>query len=315
MTIGFGILWILTLTINRLAEHQLLFLLTYGLVLGNVLFPIWFYQGIEKMQYSTSINLLGRVLYIILIFSFIHHRDDYLLVPVFNSAGIVTTGIICLWLALKKFGVKFHIPSWQIIVTELKQGFQFFLSRVSVSMYTSFNTLILGFVATDQVVGYYAAAEKLFIAMRTAFYPLVTALYPYMANRRQVGIFKKLFYPAVGGAIIAAVVIFNFSDVITELVFGAGFAPSASVLQLFSLIVPIVTASILLGYPFLAALGREKYANFSIAIGSVSHLLLIVLLIPFMTMHRIVLVTMLTETIILAIRIYGVHKYHLWRTT
>ena len=68
--------------------------------------------------------------------------------------------------------------------------------------YTSLNTVIIGFVLGNEAVGFYAAAEKLFIAMRSAFYPIVYALYPYMSARERVGMFKKLLYLVLAGAVL-----------------------------------------------------------------------------------------------------------------
>ncbi len=315
MTAGFGILYVLVLTIGRFAADPLIFLVSYGLVVGNVLFPVWFFQGMEKMKYSTIMTLVARTIFVVLIFVVVRTESDYILVPLLNSLGMVVAGIISLWMAVKKFHVRLHWSGWVFIAHQLKSSSQFFLSRISVSVYTSFNTLILGFLTTNQVVGYYAAAEKLFIAMRAAFYPLVQSLYPYMSSRENVGLFKKIFYLSVALAVAVGATVFFLSGTITHLVFGPAFEPSADIVRLFSLLIPIVVASILLGYPFLAALGREKYANFSVAIGSVGHLILIASIIPVISMRLVVLVTLVTETVVLAIRVYGVKKHRLWEVT
>lgn len=312
MMAGFGLLYLLVLTIGRFAADPLIFLVSYGLVVGNVLFPVWFFQGMEKMKYSTVMTLIARTIFVVLIFVFVRTESDYILVPLLNSLGLVVAGVISLWMAVKKFHVTLRWPGWVIIVKQFRRSFQFFLATLSSSVSSSFNTLILGFLTSNQVVGYYAAAEKLFIAMRAAFYPLVQALYPYMSSRKNVYLFKKVFYFALGGAIVMGTGVFAFSMPITNLVFGSGFEASAGILRLFALIVPMVAASLLLSYPLLAALGHEKYANYSNAIGSLIHILLIILIIPVISSHRVVLVMMVTETFILAIRIYGVRKHKLW---
>ncbi len=38
-------------------EHLLLFFVTFLSVLGTALFPLWFYQGIEKMKYILIITV------------------------------------------------------------------------------------------------------------------------------------------------------------------------------------------------------------------------------------------------------------------
>lgn len=313
MVVGFVILCGLVLAVPRLAAEGLIYLFAYGLVVGNVLFPVWFFQGMERMKHSTILTLMARGLFVVLIFVFVREQDDYIFVPLLSSLGLITAGLISLWMVRKTFRVGFRRPRWGDLTGQMKRSSQFFISRISVSTYTSLNTVVIGLATNDLAVGYYAAAEKLFIALRAAYYPLVQALYPYMTKRRQVGLFRKVFYLAVAAGVVTAVAGYLLAEPVTRLVFGDGFEPSAQIFQLFAIIIPVVVASIMLGYPFLAALGHERYANFSVAVGSVVHILMIVSLIPVISPTRVVLATMVTELLILGIRVYGVRKHQLWR--
>jgi len=114
--------------------------------------------------------------------------------------------------------------------------------------------------------------------------------------------------------LIVAVIAFVFSDLITGIIFGAGFEPSSNLLKLFALLVLIVIVSMLLGYPFLAALGHARYANYSVVTGSICHLLMLILTIPILSIYSVVVITIVTESIVLAIRIHGVRRHHLWST-
>ncbi|MFQ6008851.1 MAG: oligosaccharide flippase family protein [Candidatus Zixiibacteriota bacterium] len=313
MVAVFGILYLLVVTIGRFAEDPLIFLLSYGLVLGNVLFPFWFYQGMEMMKYFAVLTLVARCIFLALIFVFIRSEEDYLLVPVLHSLGFIVAGVISLWLAVKRFHVKICWPGMGVIRDRFRSSFQFFLSTLSSSISSSLNTFILGFLMSNRIVGYYAAAERLFIALRALFYPLVQALYPYMANRKNVYLFKRIFYLALSGAIVIAAGVFMFSEPITSLIFGSGFETSAKILRLFALIVPIAAASLLLSYPLLAALGYERYANYSNAVGSLFHIFLVALFIPALNPNRIVLILMAMETLVLGTRVYGIIKHKLWQ--
>ncbi|UCG62503.1 MAG: flippase [Candidatus Zixiibacteriota bacterium] len=308
-----GILVILIALFDKFGSEATVYLLTFGTVIGNLLFPTWFFQGMEKMKYITLLAVLGRVIYLLLLFIFVHQESDYVTVPLLNSIGMIITGLVSTFVVLSKFKVRLHMPAFGDVMQEFKDSSQYFLSRISVSIYSSFNTVILGFFTTNEAVGFYAAAEKLFIAMRSAFNPLVQALYPYMAARSNVSFFKKVFAMSVGASTVLAVAVFVFSDFIIQTIFGAGFELSSQLLRLFTVVVPFVMASILLGYPFLAALGREKYANFSIAIGSVVHLFLIALLIPIISPIAVAAAMIVTQLVVLAIRIHGVKKHQLWK--
>jgi len=148
--------------------------------------------------------------------------------------------------------------------------------------------------------------------MRSSFNPLVNAMYPYMAKRKNIVLFRKAFIMAVGAAAVVSGGVYIFSYEIVELVFEPGFDLSAQILRLFALVIPAVVASIMLGYPFLGALGYEKYANYSIAIASVCHLILIALLIPVIGPVKVAMAVIVSEVIVLSIRIYGVKKHRLW---
>ncbi len=310
---GFGILLLMVSLFDRFSSDATVYLLTYGTVLGNYLYPIWFFQGIERMKYITVLSILGRVIYIILLLIFVHQESDYIIVPLLNSIGMVAAGILSMAIAIAKFRVKLRLPPLTAIWDNFKRSSQFFLSRVAASADSSFNTVILGLFTSNEMVGYFAAAEKLFVAMRNAFMPLVQALYPYMANRTNVPLFKKVFYVSIAAAVVLSVLMLLLSDVVIGLIFGAGFELSSKILRLFSLGVPFMMASILLGYPFLAALGHESYANYSVAIWSVAHLVLISLLIPIISPIVVAAAMVFNQLLVLSIRIRGVSKHRLWR--
>ena len=44
----------------------------------------WFFQGIEQMQNITIVNAISRIVFIILVFTFIKNESDYLLYPLFE---------------------------------------------------------------------------------------------------------------------------------------------------------------------------------------------------------------------------------------
>jgi PST family polysaccharide transporter len=68
----------------------------------------------------------------------------------------------------------------------------------------------------------------------------------------------------------------------------------------------------MLGLPFLAALGFSKHFNMSLVISSLIHILGLLIIIPFINVYLIVIMTIITQALILSIRLYGVKKYNLW---
>jgi PST family polysaccharide transporter len=106
-------------------------------------------------------------------------------VPLINSLGFIVSGILAIWIVVKDFNVQIYVPKLTILVGYLVDSSQFFLSRVSVSIYTSTNAFVLGLFTNNRTVGYYSIAEKLYMALQQIFHPLVNTLYPYVAHKKK----------------------------------------------------------------------------------------------------------------------------------
>ena len=87
---------------------------------------------------------------------------------------------------------------------------------------------------------------------------------------------------------------------------------SGEVVRLFALIVPLAVASLLLGYPLLAAFGHENYANAAPVVGTVVHTLLVLAITPIISAPYVVWVFCVTHAVMLALQVYGVRKHRLW---
>ena len=81
-------------------------------------------------------------------------------------------------------------------------------------------------------------------------------------------------------------------------------------LRVFTVIAFVMVPSILLGFPLLAALGLTNYANGSVILGSMIHLSGLAILISFnqISVYSVVYMVLLTETIVIIIRIMGAAK-------
>jgi len=263
----------------------------------------------EKMKYITILNITAKSIFTILIFVFIREQSDYLYVPIFNSLGYISAGAISLWIIFRNFGLKVYIPKVSIVYGYFKNSTQFFLSRASVSLYSNSNTFIIGLFLGNAMAGYYAAAEKLFMAIRMVYTPLNTALYPYMCKAKNLKLYKRIFKYAVLFNFLLSLVIFIFSTFIINMLYGEGFMISADLLKIFSGLSLVMVPAILLGYPLLAAMGYPKYVNYSTIVASLLHIAILIAILPIINVYLVAAVTILTQLIVVGIRVYGVKKY------
>jgi PST family polysaccharide transporter len=168
--------------VDRLLEYREFIFWGFGMIVGHLLFPVWFFQGIEKMRYIMILNSLSKLIFFVSIFIFVKEQDDLYLVFVLNSIGAIVAGVVGVIIALKKFGIKFYLQPLTKLEFYLKDGWYIFTSKIAVEFYTNINIIILGFFVSPVILGYYAVANKIVNALGSLLDPLTRTVYPYLVN-------------------------------------------------------------------------------------------------------------------------------------
>ncbi|QKE29652.1 putative flippase [Arcobacter acticola] len=194
MFISFFLLSIMIFVFEKFNKEALVYFFTFGTVIGQVLFPLWFFQGIEKMKYITYLNIISKAIFTISIFIFIKEESDYYLVPILTSIGFILVGVYSLIILKKEFNITFRFQSSITIKYYLTEGWHIFLSRIYVNLYTTTNLILLGLFTNNTIVGYYSIAEKIVFAIGGLFEPATQTLYPYLVRKSRESIhqFKKM---------------------------------------------------------------------------------------------------------------------------
>lgn len=317
LIVGFIIMSSIILFFPKFRADWLVYFYTFGSIAGVAFFPDWFFQGMGQMRYITILNITAKLIFLGLIFVFVKTSSNYLLVPVLNSLGYLVAGVIGFFLAIKQFKIKLYCPDFQVLKLQFKYSAEFFLSRVSVSLYTNTNAFCLGLLGSTLSVGYYVAAEKLYQAFGGIYQPLNNSLYPYVAKYKNIAFYKKFFKLAILINTITCLFLFIFAKWIILLLYGSQMLAAVNILKIFALIILFLTPSVMLGYPFLGALGHTKEANQSIVIGAFIHIFGLLTLYFFgkMSIYTIASMVFITEFIVFAIKVFAVKKYRLWNVS
>ncbi|HOW42387.1 MAG TPA: flippase [Candidatus Omnitrophota bacterium] len=177
--------------IPRFRHDWLVFVLSFGIVIGNTLFPVWYYQGTERMRHIAKLNIIAGLIITALIFIFVSSPEDYLRIPVIYSGVSIITGIIGLRMVFRKFGVFFVFQAYPDIRQQIKSGWNIFSSIVAINAYTATRIFAVGLLTNNMFTGYYSIAERM--AQIVQMFPLASltqALYPrlskiYQRNRKK----------------------------------------------------------------------------------------------------------------------------------
>ena len=68
--LSFIILLLIVMFIPKFNEDSYVYILTFGMVIGYMLFPTWLFQGLEYMRYTSILNIIGKIVFTVLIFIF-----------------------------------------------------------------------------------------------------------------------------------------------------------------------------------------------------------------------------------------------------
>ena len=273
------LLSIMILVFDSFRLNATLYFVTFGVVVGNALFPIWFFQGMERMKYITYFTLSSKIFYTLFIFVLVHEKSDYIYVPLLNSIGVIVSAIISIWMILKYYPVRFFLPSSTVIYNHVVDSSHFFLSRVANEGSGYYATTMIGLYFGNTIVGYYSMIVKLFQAFVSLGGIVAQTIYPYMTNTKNITMYKKIFILVVTISSMLLIPILYYHNIIIYLVFHLQNEMLSNMfLIMFSgSIFGIISA--LIGYPLLAALGYMKYANNSLIIASVFNVVYITLVI------------------------------------
>ncbi|KYD26377.1 flippase [Geobacillus stearothermophilus] len=258
---------LLLVFVPKFKENQLLYLLTFGTVIGNTLFPVWFFQGLEVMKYITFLNVIIKISSTFGIFLFVKTSDDILLLPLINSISFIVVGVISLIIIKKNYNIYLLLPTIKEVREQLIKGWHVFLTTISISLYTNANTFILGMLTNNTIVGYYSSAEKLISAANGMMQPITQVFFPYIgrvannSKEQAVIIIIKLLKNTFLIVGIVTVIIFIFSKEIVSLTLGEQYLESAKVLKILSIIPTLVLISNIVAIQGLVNFNKSRYVS------------------------------------------------------
>jgi|TARA_B110000971_G_scaffold121303_1_gene124244 PST family polysaccharide transporter len=302
------------LFIDILYVNKELFFLSFGILIGQTIVPVWFFQGMERMKFITIINLIIRVIAVILILIFVKSPEDISLAIASQAIGFSLAGILSIYVAYKKFNLSFRIPKTPEILQMLITNRHMFFSTLSLSVYKNFNIVLLGFLSTNIEVGLYSAAEKVIKAVQSLIAPVSQAIYPNMSLKfsklkskeavsKLIKLAKLYLIPLV---ITLILLVFSKNTVIRFLgVNNDGFS------NLFFILLPVIvfgSLNYLLGIVGLVNLNKEKYFNKATIIGGTINVILCFLLSKKYGAHGSAIALVIAEFIVFIIIINYLFK-------
>ena len=280
------IFFVVVFLVPKFHHHLLLFFLTFLGVLGTAFFPLWLYQGIEKMNYILVTNVSVRLITTSLVFVLIKDENDFIKLAALNTFAQFTIGFVGLVVAFNKFQIKYILPEKELLKMQLKKGWNLFLSTVWINLYTTSNVFILGLFAPANVVGYFAAADKIRLAFQGILSTMSQSVFPYVnkllseSYERFINFNRKLFKIAFSAGTIISINLFLFAEPLVNIVLGKDYEPSILVLRLIAWLPLVIFLSNVLGIQTMLPMNKHKSFAIILFFAAMINLILSFILVP-----------------------------------
>lgn len=152
---------------------------TFLLTLGNTIFPIWFYQGIEKLKIIAILNFTSRITSCVLVVLFVNEKSDVGLAILLQAMPVIIAGVIANLNVIYQKYIIFEFPVWADVKSNFMEGWDIFVATLASTILTNSAVFVLGIYTTPSVVGFYAAVERIIRSVVSLFAPITQSLYPY----------------------------------------------------------------------------------------------------------------------------------------
>jgi PST family polysaccharide transporter len=312
LLVSFILLSIIIFSFEKFRTDWYIYYLTFGMAIGQVLFPVWFFQGVEKMKYITILNIIAKLIFTVSIFIFIQKVEDYFYVPILNSLGFIVAGLISLWIVFHDFKIRLVTPNYKSVRNMFFESSNLFISNLSVTLYTASNTLILGLFTDNNTVGIYASIEKLVLAIKNLYVPLYQALFPWLSKKHKddiAPIIKKMIpYIALIGVFFTVVLVIFAKEILTLVYNRAEIIEYATVFQIMALISIFASLNMLFNMLYLTSVKAYKERMAVMLKSGLFNLITVIILTYFYSLYGTAIAITSTELLLLLFGFYYFKK-------
>lgn len=301
---SYAALAVAMILVPKFHEEPTLLIIQSLTIILNMIGMDWLYQAIEQYQYITARNIGFKALSLVLMFLLIHNPQDYILynaITVLSASGAYALNFINSRkiLAHKTFREQYNFKQ------HLKPIFVFFSLSVAVSVYTSLDTVMLGFMSTDEEVAFYSLGTKIKMVLATTVSALGPVLLPritYVLGEGEEDKFRSYIEKSLHFVLLMALPFTVYFTVMAQPVIqvlgGSEYLPATACMQIINFtIIPLGVGNIAASQ-ILTPKRNEIYSMYATIYGAIIDFVLNWFLIPRFGAAGAAAATVVTEWVV-----------------
>ncbi|EGR4059733.1 oligosaccharide flippase family protein [Vibrio cholerae] len=234
------------------------------MVLGTVIMPLWYFQGIEELSKVTILSVLAKFITLPLFFLLVNSEDDVGAAILIQASINFTAGIIAIIIIYRSKMLVWIRTDLESIKKTISEGSSIFIATLTINIYTASSSIIISITNNIEQVSVFTAGDRIkaailgaFLILGNAFYPRVNSLLK-SSPEQAYALIRKIILLQTPVTIIIGCALYAFSEELSILIYGNEFNAVADVFRIFSPLFFLVLTSTVLGNYLLLPLGHKK---------------------------------------------------------
>ena len=224
------VLILLIIFVPFFRTNYILYLIIFAPVCFEFFFPIWYFQGMQKMKVVTFIQVGVKILSIPFIFLFVKKTSDLLiLASIYSSVNIICAITSAFYLKIKE-NIVFRFVKTGKLKTLFKESLPLFWTSLMITVKLEGTTLLIATFISVADVAIYDLAQKIIKIVQMATLSINTALFPKAVAATKELVKKIIFYEGLIG--IIAIILLTLSGYPLILLLGGSTMTAAYPLML-----------------------------------------------------------------------------------
>lgn len=311
--ISYIILGVLIVTVPRLRQERTLYIVISFTIILTAIGMNWLYQALEQYTYITIRSIIFKIIAILAMFLLVHEQEDYVIYGAI-SIFAASASNICNFINVHKY-IDLKFVGKYNIRRHIKPVLVFFAMSCATTIYTNLDTVMLGFMKTDEDVGYYNTAVKIKSILVSLVTSLGAVLLPrasYYIKQGNMSEFKRINKKALNFVFLVScpltVYFIMFAKAGIFFLSGKEFGGSILPMQIIMPTLIFIGVSNILGIQMLIPLGKEKIVLYSEIAGAAVDLIVNALLIPRYASAGAAIGTVVAELVVVCFQAFALRN-------
>ncbi len=298
-------LFLMTLNSEINLYKNFLFLMLL-FAIGEILNPLWYFQGVEKMHKITITTTIGKVLLLLTTLFFIKNQNDTIYYILFLVSINALTGYVGYYLMKKDSNFKFIKVPIGNLKKYFKESYLFFLGRISMFAFNLGTVFLIGYSFQKELVSIYDISIKIIFVFIIPYEVIQQALFPIAIKGISQKSIKKIIFITTTSSTIMTFFIFIFSKDMLLLFSGNELLKNEYVLKTLVFLIVPVSLSIIVANTIMVAKGYYKEFNNTLVISSILYIssLVILYISNNWTFINVIIARVLVDVFLIIIRLY-----------